>query len=89
MPRGPESQAKAIAAARWPWLDWILAAWAAAMLALFLGILTFAAVREMTIECKREPLPIFKLEDGISDLVTEEKYLRCRFGLGDRSVTFP
>jgi hypothetical protein len=83
MPRGPESQAKAIAAARWPWLDRVLAAWAAAMVALFLGILTFAAVSEASIECKREQLPMFLLEDGVSYLMTEEKYLQCRFGHGD------
>jgi hypothetical protein len=48
-------RAKALAATRWPWLNQILAAWLVAMLALWLGVLSFAAVREMTVECRREP----------------------------------
>ena len=47
-------RAKALAANSWPWLNRILGAWLLAMLALCLGILAFAAVREMTIERRRE-----------------------------------
>jgi len=47
-------RAKALAASSWPWLNRILRAWLSAVLALCLGILTFAAVREMTIERRRE-----------------------------------
>lgn len=85
-----KARTRALPATRWPWLDRVSAAWVAAMLALFLGNLTFAAVCEMSINCRREPIPIFKLEDGISDLVTEEKYLRCRFALGGTfAITLP
>jgi hypothetical protein len=76
--------AKALAATRWPWLNLkILAAW-------LVVILSFAAVREMTIECRREPIYLttergdrLTLEDGTTYLVLEQKRLQCRLALGD------
>ena len=82
--------APAAAAARWPWLNQIVAAWLVVMLALYLGLLSFAAVREMTIECRREPIYLttergdhLTLEDGTTYLVLEQKHLQCRLALGD------
>jgi hypothetical protein len=99
VPIGDRSvRAKALAATRWPWLHQILAAWLVVMLALWLGILSFAAVREMTIECRREPSYILTtekgdriaLEDGTGFLMAEEKRLQCRVALGDAfAVTLP
>jgi hypothetical protein len=84
------ARAKALAATRWPWLNRILGAWLVVMLALCLGILSFAAVREMTIECRREPGYVttvegdpIRLVDGISRLELAQKRLRCRLALGD------
>jgi hypothetical protein len=79
----------ALAVTRWPWLNRIFAAWLVLMLALRLGVLSFAAVAEVSVDCRREPIPIIKLEDGVSDLVTEEECLRCRFKVGDFAATFP
>jgi len=84
-------RAKALAPAKWPWLNQILGAWLLTMLALCLGILTFAAVREMSIECRREPSRLLTtergdclaLEDGGGCLLIEEKRLQCRFAWGD------
>jgi hypothetical protein len=92
-----KARTQTLPASRWPWLDRVSAAWVAVMVALLLGILTFAAVREISIECKREPDYILTtengdrlmLEDGSGFLVSEEKRLHCRFGLGDRFATFP
>jgi hypothetical protein len=83
-------RAKALATAKWSWLNRILGAWLLAMLALCLSILTFAAVREMSIECRREPSYLrttergdcLALEDG-GCLLIEEKRLQCRFAWGD------
>jgi len=68
-------RAKAITTQQWPWLNRVLAAWLLAMLALCLGVLAFAAVREMSIECRREPSYVttvngdpLRLVDGISRL---------------------
>jgi hypothetical protein len=84
-------RAKALAATRWPWLNQILAAWFLTMLALCLGILTFAAVREMTIECRSEPGYVttvngdpVRLVDGISRLELAQKRLRCRLAATQR-----
>jgi hypothetical protein len=52
------------------------------VVALLLGIVSLAAVSE--IDCRRERIPTLKLEDGISNLVTEQKYVRCRFGVAAR-----
>ena len=84
-------RAKALAPAKWPWLNLILSAWLLAMLALCLGILTFAAVREMSIECRHEPSRLLTtergdclaLEDGDGCLLIEEKRLKCRLAWGD------
>jgi hypothetical protein len=76
---------------QWPWLNRVFAAWVAVMVALLLGVMTFAAVREMTAECRREQGYLLTeegdriaLEDGSGFLLLEEKSLRCRFGVGDR-----
>ena len=91
VPSGDRSaRAKAVAATEWPWLNRVLAAWLLAMHALCLGVLSFAAVREMTIDCRREPAyattvngdPI-TLVDGISRLELAQKRLQCRIALGD------
>jgi hypothetical protein len=92
LPIGDRSvRAKALAPTKWPWLNpKILAAWLIVMLALYLGILSFAAVREMTIECRREPIYLttengdrLTLEDGTTCLVAEQKRRQCRIALGD------
>jgi hypothetical protein len=79
-------RAKALPAT-WPWLGRILGAWLMVMLALFLGVLSFAAVSEMTVECRREPIYLttengdrLTLEDGTGFLMAEEKRLQCRVG---------
>jgi hypothetical protein len=79
MPIASSARAKELPAAKWPWLDRIFAAWLMVMIMLCLGLLSFAAVRE----CRREPIRILKLEDGISDLVTEESRLQCGLAKGD------
>jgi hypothetical protein len=83
-------RAKAITTRQWPWLNRVLAAWLLAMLALCLGVLAFAAVREMSIECRREPSYVttvngdpLRLVDGISRLELAQKRLHCRLALGD------
>jgi hypothetical protein len=91
-----KARAQAIPASRWSWLHRVSTAWVAVMLALILGILTFAVVREMSVECRREPsyvttvsgVPI-TLVDGVSHLERVQKDIQCRFALGDRFVTFP
>jgi hypothetical protein len=91
-----KARTQALAASRWPWLNRVFVSWAAAMVALFLGILTFAAVRETSIECRREPNYLLTakgdrlaLGDGSGYLLLEEESLRCRLGAGDRFVTLP
>ncbi|THD52697.1 MAG: hypothetical protein E8A46_12435 [Bradyrhizobium sp.] len=89
----------ALPATVWPWLGQkILAAWLVMMLALCLGVLSFAAVREMTVDCRRQPNYILTtetgdrlaLEDGVNFLVSEEKHLRCRLAMGDAfDISFP
>jgi hypothetical protein len=83
-------RAKALAASRWPWVNRVFAAWLVAMVALWFGILSFAAVREMTVECRREPSYLLTekgdriaLEDGSGYLLLEEKRLQCRLAMGD------
>ena len=82
MPIGARSvSVPSLAAAKWPWLGHqVLTAWFVVMLAVCLGLLSFAAVRE--IECRDEPIIILKLEDGISNLVAEQKHRTCRLALG-------
>jgi hypothetical protein len=76
------AKAKVLAPRRWPWLERVLAALVWLVVALLLGIVSLAAVSE--IDCRRERIPTLKLEDGISNLVTEQKYVRCRFGVAAR-----
>jgi hypothetical protein len=76
------AKAKMLAPRRWPSLERVLAALVWLVVALLLGILSLAAVSE--IDCRRERIPILKLEDGISNLVTEQKYVRCRFRIAAR-----
>jgi hypothetical protein len=91
------ARARALAATRWPWLNQILAAWLTVMLALCLGILSFAAIRETTIECRREPSYLLTekgdriaLEGGAGYLLLEEKSLQCRLAMGDAfAISFP
>ena len=91
------TRVKARAAPRWPWLHQILAAWLVVMLALCLGILTFTAVREMTVECRREPSYLLTekgdriaLEGGAGYLLLEQKHLQCRIAWGDAfDISFP
>jgi hypothetical protein len=87
------ARAKALATGRWSWLNHIAAAWLMAMLALYHGILSFAAIREMSIECRDEPTYIttvngdrLTLEDGKTYLVTEQKHRECRVALGETFV---
>jgi hypothetical protein len=86
MPIAISVPAKALARKKWPWLNHVLAAWLMVMILLYLGLLSLAAVGE--ISCRREQLPILKLEDGVSNLVTEQKYLRCRWR-GVLDISFP
>jgi hypothetical protein len=88
--------ALALAATRWPWLNQILAAWLVVMLALCLGLLSFAAVREMTIECRREPIYLttergdrLTLDDGTTYLVAEQKRRQCQLALGEVGISLP
>jgi hypothetical protein len=91
-------RAKVLAPAKWPWLHpKILAAWLFVMVVLFLGILSIAAIRETTIECRSEPSfattvngdPI-RLVDGISRLELAHKRRQCRLAVGDVfAVTIP
>jgi hypothetical protein len=78
-------RAKALSASKWLWLHpKILATWLVVMVALYLGILSFAAVREMTIECRSEPgyattvngEPV-TLADGISRAELAQKRRQC------------
>jgi hypothetical protein len=96
-PSGDRSaRAKALAAVRWPWLHRIFAAWLIVMLALSLGVLSIAAVRDMTVECRREPSYLLTekgdritLESG-GYLLLEEKRLRCRLAWRDAfDISFP
>jgi hypothetical protein len=99
MPSGDRSvRAKAVAPSRWSWLHpKILTAWLAVMLAIYLGLLSFAAVREMSIDCRREPGYVttvngdpIRLVDGISRLEQAQKHLQCRLALGDAfDISFP
>jgi hypothetical protein len=81
-------RAKALPA-RWLWLDGLHRAWLITTLLLILGVLTLAAVRELSIECRREPSRLLTtekgdclaLEEGGGCLLIEEKRLRCRWGL--------
>jgi hypothetical protein len=75
---------------QWLWLHRIHRAWLLTMLALFLGILTFAAVQAMSVECRREPSRLLTTERGDclalekgSCLLIEEKRLRCRLAWGN------
>jgi hypothetical protein len=85
------------AAVQWPWLNRVFAAWVMVMLALWLGVLSFAAVREMTVECGRKPSYLLtangdpvRLVDGISRLELAQKRLQCRVAMGDAfAVTIP
>jgi hypothetical protein len=90
------ARAKALPMPRWSWLSRVLAAWLVVMLAFCLGLLSFAAVREMSVECRREPSYLLsaqgnriRLADGSGYLLLEEKRLRCRFAMGDYAVSFP
>jgi hypothetical protein len=81
---------------RWPWLNQILAACLVVMVALFLGFLSLAAVREMTVKCRDEPIYIttvngdrLTLEDGTTFLVAEQKRRECRLVLGDVGIPLP
>src|SRR5260370_5148011 len=88
VPIGDRSvRAKALA---WPWLNQIVASWLKVMLALCVGVLSFAAIRETSIECRSEPIYLttekgdrLTLEDGTTYLVAEQKRLQCRLALGD------
>jgi hypothetical protein len=61
------------------------------MLLLIVGVLMFAAVREISIECRREPSRLLTtergdclaIEEGGSCLLIEEKQLQCRLAWGD------
>ena len=60
------------------------------MFALCVGVLSFAAIRETSIECRSEPIYLttekgdrLTLEDGTTYLVAEQKRLQCRLALGD------
>jgi hypothetical protein len=91
----PKIQTKARAlsvppSARWPWLNKIAAAWLLVMLALFLGVLSFAAVREMSVQCRDEASYVLTangdhvlLVDGISRLESAQKQRKCRLAWGD------
>ena len=58
-------RANALAPSKWLWLHpRILVTWLAVMVALFLGVLSFAAVREMSIECRGEPSRLLTTEGG-------------------------
>jgi hypothetical protein len=77
--------------ASWPWLNRIWSAWLLTMLLLVLGVLTLAAVRELSIECRREPNYLLTekghplaIGDGTGYLlVDEKKHLRCRIAWGN------
>ena len=78
------------ATARWPWLTELRVA-GLLMLLLYFGILSFAAVREMTVECRDEPIYLttergdrLTTEDGSSFLVAAEKHRSCRVNFGDQ-----
>jgi hypothetical protein len=78
---------------RWPWLNQMLAAW---LLALYLGLLSLAAVREMTVKCRDEPIYIttvngdrLTLEDGTTYLVAEQKRWQCQLALGEVGISLP
>jgi hypothetical protein len=73
----------------WPWLDRIGAAWTMVMILAFLGILTFAAVREAAKKCGREPNYItdernFRISDENGTYLTDGwERLECRTVWGD------
>jgi hypothetical protein len=75
---------------RWPWLARILTARRLLVLALFLGLLSFAAVVELTIQCRDKPNYILAtnggrimLADGSGFLLLAEKSRVCRLALGN------
>jgi hypothetical protein len=82
--------------ATWPWwLDRIVAASTRVMILVFLGVLTFAAVRETAKKCSREPIyrttsdgPIRVTSEGAARLVNG-KHLECRTAWGDIGVNIP
>jgi hypothetical protein len=88
----PLKTIRAVAAttAPWPWLSRRVAiAWSVTMLALFLGLLSIAAVSELSIDCRDEPVYLLTeggdrlmLADGSGFLLTTEKRRTCRLGLG-------
>jgi hypothetical protein len=76
---------------RWSWLHQMPAAWL--LLALYLGLLSLAAVREMTVKCRDEPIYLttergdrLTLDDGTSYLVADQKRRQCQLALGSVSV---
>jgi len=69
--------------AKWDWLDRIITARRLLALSFLLGLLSIAAVAELSIKCGDEPIRILKLEDGSGFLVTEQKRRECRLALGN------
>jgi len=75
--------------ARWPGLDRIVAASTRVMILAFLGVLTFAAVRETAKKCSREPNHItdernFRISDEKGSYLTDgQARLECRTVWGD------
>jgi hypothetical protein len=81
------------APASWPWLNpKIRAAWLAAMVALFLGILSVAAVAEMSKACGREPIYRSTSDGAVRGTgqggarVVSGKRLECRTAFGGFGV---
>jgi len=92
----PASAGVSSTAAKWPWLDQMLAAWRLLVLALFLGM-SLAAVMEMKIECRDEPDCVrlesggrLLLEDGVSCLLrVEQKRRQCELIVGTIRIPLP
>lgn len=82
-------RAKALAPTGWPWVSPILAARLTLVLLLFLGLLSFAAVRQMANQCSREPI-YRSTSDGAARVTSQGdarsvdgKHLGCRTPWGD------
>jgi hypothetical protein len=83
------------ATAQRPWLDRITTARRLLVLALFLGVLAFAAIGEMANACSREPI-YRTTSDGRHRVTAQDgarvvngKHLRCRLAWGDVVITLP
>jgi hypothetical protein len=75
----------------WPWLNPMVAAW---LLAIFLGLISLAAVREMAVGCRDEPIGLalenggcLMLEDGSGCLALEQKRRQCRVVFGQVGIS--